>query len=329
MRAVVLDSHGGPEVLTVREIPEPVGGPDDVVVDVVCTALNRGDVMQRMGRYPQPGPKPAFEIPGLEFAGRVRSIGERVTLWQPGDEVMGIVIGGGYAETVVINERQAIAVPATVSLADAAAIPEVWLTAWDALILQGGLAPGGVALVHAGASGVGTAAIQLGNAVGGKVLVTCSAGKVERCLELGAARAVDYRSEDFVAAALEATGGRGVDVVIDVIGGEYVERNLDALALGGRIVQVGVMGDATASFPLFKLLPKRASIIGTVLRSRPPEEKATLARRFSREILPWFADGTFRPVIDSRFPLDRIADAHRRLESNDTIGKVLVDVRPA
>jgi putative PIG3 family NAD(P)H quinone oxidoreductase len=326
MRAVVLSAHGGPEVLTVVETPAPVAGPEEIVVDVVATALNRADLLQRAGGYPQPGPRVGPEIPGLEFAGTVASAGERVTMWRPGDAVMGIVGGGGYAEQVALHERQAIPVPAGMPVADAGAIPEVWLTAWDALVLQGGLGPGGTALVHAGGSGVGTAGIQLAKAYGAKVVVTCSAAKVDRCLALGADAAVDYRSGDFLAAAMEVSGRRGVDVVLDVIGGEYLERNLDALALKGRIVQVGVMGEGMARFPLGKLLPKRASITGTVLRSRPLDEKIVLARRFANELVPWFESGTFKPVIDRRYPLDRIAEAHEYMASNESFGKIVIDI---
>jgi len=240
--------------------------------------------------------------------------------------VMGIVGGGGYAEQVALHERQAIPVPAGMPVADAGAIPEVWLTAWDALVLQGGLGPGGTALVHAGGSGVGTAGIQLAKAYGAKVVVTCSAAKVDRCLALGADAAVDYRSGDFLAVAMEVSGRRGVDVVLDVIGGEYLERNLDALALKGRIVQVGVMGEGMARFPLGKLLPKRASITGTVLRSRPLDEKIVLARRFATELVPWFESGAFKPVIDRRYPLDRIAEAHEYMASNESFGKIVIDI---
>lgn len=326
MKAVVLHSYGGPEVLVVREVPDPVAGPEEVVVDVAATALNRGDLAQRVGKYPQPGPKPAFEIPGLEFAGRVRSTGERVTRWKAGDAVMGIVAGGGYGQQLVIHERQAIPVPAGMDPADAAAIPEVWLTAWDALVLQGALRPGDTALVHAGASGVGTAAIQLVTAAGAHIVVTCSAAKVDRCLELGADRAVDYRGGDVAGAVAGVSGGRGADVVLDVIGGENLNANLDALALRGRLVQVGTMGEAAASLPLFKLMSKRASIIGTVLRSRPLEEKVVLAQRFAREVVPLFESGRFRPVIDSRFALSEIGAAHEYLESNASVGKVLINV---
>jgi len=326
MRAVVLNGYGGTEVMAVQELPDLVAGPEEVVVDVVSTAVNRADLLQRIGRYPQPGPKPAHEIPGLEFAGRVGAVGERVTAWKVGDAVMGILAGGGYASQVVVHERQAIAVPTGIDLADAGAIPEVWLTAWDALVLQGGLGPGGVALVHGGASGVGTAAIQIARWAGASVVVTCSAGKIDRCLGLGASAAVDYRGGDVLAAVREVSGGRGVDTVLDVVGGENLELNLDALAQGGRIVQVGTMGQASAPLSLGKLMMKRAAIIGTVLRARPLEEKAVLARRFSKELLPSFADGRFRPVIDRRYPLAEVGAAHDYVATNASVGKVVLEV---
>jgi NADPH2:quinone reductase len=324
MRAVVLDAHGGPEVLTVREVPEPVPGPEEVLVDVVATAVNRADVLQRMGLYP--GPPMAAEVPGLEFAGRVAAVGERVGRWSAGEEVMGIVGGGAYAERLTTHERQVLPVPTSVGVSEAAAIPEAWITAWDALVGHGGLTSGRTALVHAGASGVGTAAIQVAKAIGARVVVTCSAAKVSACTGLGADRAVDYRAEDFVAACRELTAGEGVDVVLDVIGGDYLARNLDALRTGGRIVQVGVMGDAMATFPLGLLLPKRATLVGTVLRARPVEEKISVTQGFGREIWPLFDAGTCRPVIDSRVPLAQVADAHRRMEDNANVGKIVVDV---
>jgi NADPH:quinone reductase len=243
-----------------------------------------------------------------------------------GDEVMGIVGGGAYAERLVLHERQALAVPATVGLAEAAAVPEVFLTAFDALVVQGGLTSGRWALVHAGASGVGTAAIQIAKALGARIAVTASAGKVDACRALGADLVVDYGADDFVAAVRAVTGGRGVEVVLDVIGGEYTERNLDALAVRGRIIQVGVMGQGAATFPLGKLLAKRAALIGTVLRSRPLEEKIALTQQAGAELLPRFEDGSLRAVIDSRYPIDDIAAAHRYMESNANVGKIVIDV---
>lgn len=327
MRAVVLDERGGPDVLRIREVPDPEPGPDELVVDVVATALNRADLLQRRGRYP--GPPMAHEIPGLEFAGRVAAVGERVRAHAVGDPVLGIVGGGAYAERVVTHERQALPVPSSIPLADAAAVPEVFLTAWDALVVQGGLTSGRVVLVHAGASGVGTAAIQIVRAIGAQVVVTASTGKVEACRQLGADLVVDYTTDDFVEAARTFTGGRGVDVVLDVIGGDYLRRDLEALAVGGTIVQVGTMGDGSATFPLGMMLPKRATLIGTVLRARPIEEKIAITQRFGAEVLPLFDRGLLRPVIDRRFALDDIADAHRHMEANANVGKILVDVAPA
>lgn len=325
MRAVVLDSHGGPEVLELREVPDPVPGPEEVVVQIVGTAVNRADILQRIGRYP--GPPMAHEIPGLELAGTVLERGERAERWQVGDAVMGIVGGAAYAERITVHERQLMAVPPSIGLADAASVPEVWITAWDALVVQGGLTPGRTALVHAGASGVGTAAIQLCRAIGARVAVTCSTGKVEACRALGADLVVDHTSEDFVAEVETFTGGEGVDVVLDVVGGDYLARNLVALRVGGSIVQVGVMAGATATFPLGLLLPKRAHLVGTVLRARPLEEKIATTAEFARQVLPLFEQGRCRPVIDRRFPLAEVGDAHRHMEANANIGKILLEVR--
>lgn len=324
MRAVVLESHGGPEVLTLREVPDPVPAPGEVVVEVVSTALNRADVLQRRGGYP--GPRMAHEIPGLELAGRVVAAGERVTAWSTGDAVMGIVGGGAYAERVAVHERQLVAVPDEVPLADAGAVPEVFLTAWDAMVVRGGLAPGGSVLVHAGGSGVGTAAIQYAKAIGARVVVTASAGKLDACRALGADLAVDYAADDFVAAARGLTGGLGVDVVLDLVGGDYLARNLDAVRVLGHIVVVGLVGGASTMMPLGPLLTKRVSVTGTVLRSRPVEEKLAVTQRFGREVLPFLASGACRPVIDSRYPLAEAADAHRRMEANANVGKIVLTV---
>jgi putative PIG3 family NAD(P)H quinone oxidoreductase len=327
MRAIVLDEKGGPEVLRVRDVPDPVVGPEEVLVDVVSTAINRAEVLQRMGLYPQPAPPPVYEIPGLEFAGTVVAIGERVINWRAGDQVMGIVSGGGYATRVAVHERQAIRVPPAVSLNDAGSIPEVWITAFDALVAQGGLMHGAAVLIHAGGSGVGTAAIQIAKSYGATVIVTASASKCQRCIDLGADRAVDYATEDFVAVVREVTGSTGVDVVLDVIGGDYVDRNIDALASKGTIVQVGTMASGKATINIGKLMPKRASIVGTVLRARPVDEKIAISQRFAREIVPGFEAGRFKPVIDTRFPLEQMADAHRMMEANANFGKIAIDVR--
>lgn len=325
MKAVVLRQHGGPEVLGFEDAPVPSCGAQDIVVRVRATAVNRADVLHRMGLYPDPFPG-ALDIPGMEYSGVVEACGDAVRAWRVGDEVMGIVSGGSYAERLVVHERQAMRIPSTVSLADAAAIPEVFLTAWDALVVQGGLTSGRWALVHAAASGVGTAAVQIARAIGAHVVATCSSGKVEAVRALGADAVVDYANEDFVQVVASATGGRGVDVVLDVIGGGYLDRNVASLALKGRIVQVGVMGGGKVEFNLAALMPKRASLTGTVLRARPLEEKIALAQRFSAEVIPLFESGRLKPVIDSRYPLEQIADAHRHMEANANVGKIVIDV---
>jgi putative PIG3 family NAD(P)H quinone oxidoreductase len=325
MRAVVLRSHGGPDVLQFEDVASPVVGEQDILVTVAATALNRADLLQLMGFYPNPFPS-GPEIPGLEFAGTVAAIGEKVTAWSIGDRVMGITSGGAYAEQLAIHERQAMAVPSGMSLHDAAGIPEVFITAWDALVVQGGLTSGRWAMVHAGASGVGTAAIQICKAIGARIVVTCSGGKVEACRALGADVVVDYGTQDFVTEVAAATGGAGVDVILDVIGGDYVERNVASLAVKGHIIQVGVMAGKPVPFNVGLLLGKRASITGTVLRARPLEEKIAISQRFASEVLPLFSTGQLKPVIDSVYAFADIASAHEYMASNGNVGKIVITV---
>jgi len=325
MRAVVLRSHGGPDVLQFEDVASPVIGEQDILVTVAATALNRADLLQRMGFYPNPFPS-GPEIPGLEFAGTVAATGEKVTAWSVGDRVMGITSGGAYAEQLAIHERQAMAVPSGMSLQDAAGIPEVFITAWDALVVQGGLTSGRWAMVHAGASGVGTAAIQICKAIGARIVVTCSGGKVNACRALGADVVVDYGTQDFVAEVAAATGGAGVDVILDVIGGDYVERNIASLAVKGHIIQVGVMAGKPVPFNVGLLLGKRASITGTVLRARPLEEKIAISQRFASEMLPLFATGQLKPVIDSVYAFTDIASAHEYMATNGNVGKIVITV---
>ena len=300
------------------------------------TALNRADVLQRMGFYPDPRrdrPDAPLEIPGLEYAGVVAAVGSRVTDRRVGDEVIGIEAGGAYAEQLVTHARMAMLIPDGLALADAAAVPEVFLTAWDALVVQGGLTSGRWALVHAGASGVGTAAIQIAAAIGARIAVTCSAGKADACRALGADLVLDRSPADWLDALTGALAERGrpdgVDVVLDVVGGDEVDRNLRAVRPQGRIVQVGIMGGGRTSVDLSLLLTKRIHWIGTVLRSRPVEEKIAISRRFAAEVLPLFTAGALRPVIDRRFPLDQAADAHRVMEADANVGKLLLDVIPS
>ena len=328
MKAIVVTSPGGPEVLQPQEVPSPDPGPEELLVDVVATAVNRADVLLRKGMYAsaETSAEREAEILGLEFSGRVSAVGRRVREFGVGDFVMGLVAGGGYAQRLVVHERVAMRIPRGTSPTDAAAIPEVWITAFDALVCQGGLTSGRTALVHGGGSGVGTAAIGLVKALGGSVVCTSSAGKVERCLGLGADLALDYADGSFVEEVGRFTSGRGVDVVLDVLGGKYLKDNLAAVRSGGRILQVGLLSGSKAEIPLGKLLTKRVHLIGTALRSRPIEEKITLSRRFADEVLPLFEEGRLRPVIDRRYSLWEAAEAHRYMESNANFGKILLEV---
>ncbi len=324
MRAVVLRSHGVPDSLTIEDVPDPIGGPEDVVVRVRATALNRADLLQVMGMYPNPRPA-ALEIPGLEFSGTVHAVGERVTMWKSGDEVMGIEAGGAYAELIVTHERQLMRIPQVVGVADAAAIPEVFLTAWDALVLQGGLTSGRWALVHAGASGVGTAGIQIAKSIGARIAVTCSTGKMDLCRSLGADLVLERSPAAWLSEAMTAVPD-GFDTILDVVGGEEIERNMQAVAMKGRIIQVGLMGGSTVPVNVYALMGRRASWIGTMLRARPIEEKIAVTRRFAAEMLPLFDTGQLKPVIDSHYWFEQIADAHRHMAANANAGKIMIDI---
>lgn len=327
MRAVVLDSHGGLDVLHVRETPDPVAGPDEVLVRVAATALNRADLLQREGRYPQPGAKPAVEIPGLEFAGVVESAGARVTTVRAGDRVMGLLAGGGYAEKVVSHERLLLPVPDAMSLEEAASIPEVFFTAYDALFPQAGCALGDRVLVHAGGSGVGIAAIQLAVAAGATVIVTLgSVEKGERAKALGASVAIDYHDGGFAERVLRETGGQGADIILDFVGAPYLEENLKAAALGGRIVFIGTMGGAVGAINLGVVMGKRLRLHGTTLRSRQLEAKIALTQAFAAHALPLFRAGRIRPVVDSTFGLDEVAAAHEYMAANLNFGKIVLRV---
>lgn len=324
MRAAVIRRYGEPDVIEVTEVDEPTPGADEILVDVAASAINRADVLQRRGGYPDPRRR-SHEILGLEYAGTVAAVGERVTLWQPGDRVMGIESGACNAERLVTHERQALPVPSNVDLVDAAAIPEVFLTAWDALVVQGGLTSGRWALVHAGASGVGTAAIQIATAIGARIAVTCSAPKLDAVRALGATLAVERSPHDW-AAEVKAAVPNGVDTVLDVIGGDEANRNLAVVRNQGTIVQVGLMGGGNTPVNLGLLLTKRIHWIGTTLRARAIEQKVAVSQRFIAEVIPLFESGALRPVIDSRFTLDAIADAHRHMEADGNVGKILITI---
>ncbi len=327
MKAIVIATPGGPEVLQLQEIPDPIAGPEDLLVRVRATALNRADLSQRRGGYPQPGPKPLYEVPGLEFAGDVLSIGERVTGFAVGDRVMGLLAGGGYAEQAVVHHRQAMKVPTNLSWHEAGATPEVYITAHDAL-LQCQLFPGESVLIHAAGSGVGVAAIQIARAMGAS-LILGTAGtdeKLARAKELGLDIGINYHTQDFADAVLAATNGLGVDAVLDVIGADYWEKNMRALALRGRMILVGLMGGATTNAGIGMLLGKRLQVRGTTLRARPLEEKAQATRLFEKTVVPALASGRVKVVVDRVFPLAEAGEAHAYMETNANFGKIVLDV---
>ena len=327
MRAIVIREFGEPDVLELRDIPEPECGPDDLLVAVRAAALNRADLLQRRGLYPPPDPKPAHDVPGLEYAGEVVRVGSRVVGFEPGDRVMGILASGGYAERVVTNHRLAVRVPDKLSWQEAAAVPEAFITAHDAL-LQCGLACGESVLIHAVGSGVGAAAVQVAAVMGATPIVGTAGSpeKIASAKALGLEIGVDYRSEDFVAAAKAATGGRGADVIVDFVAAAYLERNLQALAACGRLIVIGLLGGLAAELNLAVLLAKRATIRGTLLRSRSLEEKAAATRAFEKSVLPHLASGRIRAVVDSVFELERVADAHRAMERNVNFGKIVLEL---
>lgn len=323
MRAVIFDRPGDELVLRVADVPSPKVRPGELLLRVAATALNRADLLQRQGKYPPPPGESA--ILGLECAGEVVEVGPGVEGWRRGDRAMALLAGGGYAEEVAVPAPCAMPVPERLSLVDAAAVPEAFLTVHLTVFRLAALPPGGAALVHGGGSGIGTAAIQMVKATGGRVIVTAgSAAKCRRCLELGADRAVDYRTEDFCAAALEATDGRGVDVVLDSIGAPYLERNLASLSFDGRLVFIALMGGARVEADLATLMKKRLSLIGSTLRARPVHEKAALVASFGDRFLPMLADGRLRPVIDRVLPVERVAEAHRAMAASEHFGKIVL-----
>jgi putative PIG3 family NAD(P)H quinone oxidoreductase len=323
MRAVVVTAPGGPETLQLAEVPDPVAGPGEVVLAVAATAVNRADLMQRMGHYPPPPGAP--EWLGLEASGTVAEVGAGVTGWAVGDPACALLAGGGYAERVVLPAGQLLPVPGGVSLIEAAALPEVTCTVWSNVVMLAGLRPGETLLVHGGSSGIGTMAIQLARQVGARVAVTAgSAEKLARCAELGASVLVNYREQDFVAELKAATDGHGADVILDNMGAKYLGRNVNALATGGRLVVIGLQGGRRAELDLGELLFKRASVHATSLRGRPAAEKAAIVAAVLEHVWPLVADGSVRPVIDSTFPLAEVADAHRRVEASAHVGKVLL-----
>ncbi|MYD28675.1 MAG: NAD(P)H-quinone oxidoreductase [Dehalococcoidia bacterium] len=327
MKAIVIEKSDAGGSLVYRDVPDPVVGPDDLLVAVRACALNRADVLQRMGGYPQPGPRPEFEIPGLEYAGEVVEAGVRVEGFAPGDRVMGLVPGGGYAELVSVPQRLALKVPDSLSWQEAGATPEVYITAHDAL-LQCNLQAGERVLIHAVGSGVGVAGVQIAKAMGASQVIGTagSAEKLTSAAELGLDVGVNYHEEDFAEVVGETTGGAGVDVVLDVIGADYWEQNLRALARQGRMVEVGLMsGAALENASLGPLLMKRLQVRGTTLRARPLEQKAAATRAFEKSVLPHIASGRIKVVVDSVYPLSEAAAAQAYMEANANFGKIVLE----
>jgi putative PIG3 family NAD(P)H quinone oxidoreductase len=310
-------------VLQWDEVPDPQPGAGEVLVDVVASAVNRADLLQRQGHYdPPPGTSP---YPGLECSGRIAAVGEDVEEWAVGDEVCALLTGGGYAQQVAVPAGQVLPLPTGVDLVDAAGLPEVVCTVWSNVFMLAGLRPGETLLVHGGASGIGTMAIQLGREMQARVAVTAgSAEKLARCRELGADVLVNYRDEDFVEAVRTATDGRGADVVLDLIGAKYLARNVEVLATSGRLVVIGLQGGTKAELDIGLLMRKRAALLATALRARPPEEKATVVASVREHVWPLVGSGAVRPVVDRRLPMADAAEAHRVIEAGEAVGKVLL-----
>lgn len=321
MRAITIAEPGGPEALVLAEVPDPVPAAGEVLVEVAASAVNRADVLQRKGFYdPPPG---ASRYPGLECSGRIADLGPGVTGWEVGDQVCALLSGGGYAEKVAVPVGQLLPLPEGVDLVTAAALPEVTATVWSNVFQVAHLRPGETLLVHGGSSGIGTMAIQLGKAVGAKVVTTAgSERKLAACRDLGADVVVNYREQDFV----EELGRRGADVILDVVGAAYLDRNIDALAVNGRLVVIGMQGGAKAELNLGKLLAKRAAVVATSLRARPAEEKAAIIAAVTEHVWPLVEAGVVRPIVDRALPLGAAADAHRLMESSEHIGKILLTV---
>jgi putative PIG3 family NAD(P)H quinone oxidoreductase len=326
VKAVVFDQHGDEDVLRIDELPAPGLEAGELRIDVRAAGVNRADLLQRRGLYPPP--PGASPILGLECAGTVTEVGEQVEGFGVGDRVMALLTGGGYAEQVVVDARCVMPAPSALDDAAAGGLPEAFLTAFLNMCLLGGLGPGDSVLIHGGSGGVGTAAIQLADTLGAMVLVTAGSDeRCRRCRTLGAREAINYRSEDFVERTLDSTNGRGVDLVIDCIGGSYLARNLGVLAQGGRLVVIGLMGGATAELDLARLLTRRLTIVGSTLRSRSPDDKRRIIERFFELFGDAVARGGLTPVIDRVLPLAAAAEAHRLLAAGQIFGKIVLTIK--
>jgi len=325
MTVVGISKPGGPEVLLpeIRAVPRP--GDGELLVKVAAAGVNRPDVAQRSGSYPPP--PGASDLPGLEIAGEVVAVGSNVRKHNLGDKVMSLVAGGGYAEYCIAPDSHAITVPGTLSITEAAAIPETLMTVWHNVFERGGLQAGETLLIHGGSSGIGTMAIQLAKAFGARVIVTVgSQDKADACLKLGADHAINYKSQDFVTASREMTGGQGPNLILDMVGGDYIERNYDAAAMDGRIVQIAFLGGPKATVNFAKLMTKRLLHTGSTLRPRSIADKAAMVAAIEAKVLPLLQAGKVKPLIDSTFPLRSAADAHRRMETSQHIGKIVLTV---
>ena len=324
MLCIEIPAPGGPEVLTPVERDDPIPGADDVLIRVAAAGVNRPDVLQRRGHYPPP--RGASDIPGLEVAGTVGALGSGVQGWRVGDRVCALVAGGGYATLCVAPAPQCLPVPASLDLVAAGAIPETFFTVWTNVFDRGRLKSGESALFHGGSSGVGTTAIQLAAARGARVFATAGSDeKCRACEALGAERAINYRNEDFVALLKDLTAGRGVDLILDIVGGEYFARNIAALAVDGRLVEIGFMGGAaSATIDLADVLRRRLTITGSTLRARTVEEKGAIAAALRREVWPLLEEGRVKPIVYRTFPLTQAADAHRLMESSAHVGKIVL-----
>jgi NADPH:quinone reductase len=325
MTAIAIKTPGGPEALVPEERPVPTPGPTDILVRVRAAGVNRPDVMQRQGKYPPPPGAP--DIPGLEIAGEVAAAGGNVKRWKVGDAVTALVPGGGYAEYAVVDETNALPVPKGFSFIEAAALPETFFTVWHNMMERGRLKSGETVLIHGGSSGIGTTAIMLAKAFGATVIVTAgSPEKCAACKKLGADAAINYKTEDFVAKTKEATGGRGADVILDMVGGDYVDRNYDAAAVDGRIVQIATQQGSQVKINVLKIMHKRLTHTGSTLRPRPAADKAAIARALEEKVWPLLSAGKIKPVIDSVQPLVKASEAHARMDSSAHVGKIVLEV---
>jgi len=325
MTVIGISKPGGPEVLLpeTRSVPSP--GPNEILIKVAAAGVNRPDVAQRSGSYPPP--PGASDLPGLEVAGEVVAVGADAKKHKLGDKVMSLVAGGGYAQYSIAQDAQAMAVPPALSMLEAGAIPETLMTVWHNVFERGGLKPGETILIHGGSSGIGTMAIQLAKAFGSRVIVTVgSKEKADACLKLGADHAINYKTEDFVAEVKSATSSAGANVILDMVGGDYVERNFDAAAVDGRIVQIALLGGAKATINVGKLMVKRLHHTGSTLRPRSNADKAAMVAAIEAKVMPLLREGRIKPLMDSTFPLEKAADAHRRMESSEHIGKIVLEV---